>query len=330
MAIRNRLYYSIKPWVPLSVRVAVRRWFSRRQLRRFESSWPIMPGSEAPPPGWPGWPEGKQFAFVLTHDVEGPSGLAKCRALMELERQVGVRSSYNLTPEGSYTVARELREELTRKGFEVGVHDLHHDGKLFQEKAQFSRNAQRINHYLKDWGARGFRAGFMLHNLDWLHELNIQYDASTFDTDPFEPQPHGRNTIFPFWVPRPAAAGLGASHHAPDQGYMELPYTLVQDSTLFLLLGERTTDVWKRKLEWVARHGGMALLIVHPDYMSFDPRAREPYTFPAELYREFLEWVERTFRQQYWQALPREVAHYCVAARSADVVLARGAPVSRD
>ena len=32
--------------------------------------------------------------------------------------------------------------------------------------------------------------------------LNIAYDASTFDTDPFEPQPDGVNTIFPFWVPR--------------------------------------------------------------------------------------------------------------------------------
>jgi hypothetical protein len=43
----------------------------------------------------------------------------------------------------------------------------------------------------------------MLRNLDWLHDLDVQYDASTFDTDPFEPQPDGRHTMFPFWMPRP-------------------------------------------------------------------------------------------------------------------------------
>ena len=54
---------------------------------------------------------------------------------------------------------------------------------------------------LAEWGASGFRSAFMLRELDWLHELRIKYDASTFDTDPFEPQPEGCQTIFPFWVP---------------------------------------------------------------------------------------------------------------------------------
>jgi hypothetical protein len=41
----------------------------------------------------------------------------------------------------------------------------------------------------------------MYHDLELLHHLDIEYDASTFDTDPFEPQPDGMGTIFPFWVP---------------------------------------------------------------------------------------------------------------------------------
>ncbi len=155
----------------------------------------------SPPEGWPGWPDGKKFAFVLTHDVEGPDGLAKCRQLMQLEKELGFRSSFNFIPEGEYAVSRELRGELAQNGFEVGVHDLHHDGMLYRSREDFSENARWINHYLKEWGAVGFRSGFMLRNLDWLHELNIQYDASTFDTDPFEPQPDGAGTIFPFWVP---------------------------------------------------------------------------------------------------------------------------------
>ena len=87
-------------------------------------------------------------------------------------------------------------------GFEVGIHDLKHDGHLFASSRGFKQRAAQINHYAREWGAAGFRSGFMMSNLDWLHELEVQYDASTFDTDPSEPQPNGGNTIFPFWVPR--------------------------------------------------------------------------------------------------------------------------------
>src|SRR5260370_5219572 len=166
-----------------------------------------MHGSEGPPVGWPGWPEGKQFGLVLTHDVEGQSGLNKCAQVMELEMEMGFRSAFNFIPEGDYSVSAEFRNRLTHNGFEVGVHDLYHDGKLFLTKKGFNRSAVKINEYLKEWDASCFRSGFMLHNLNWLHQLNIQYDASTFDIDPFEPQPQGRHTIFPFWVPPPTTGG---------------------------------------------------------------------------------------------------------------------------
>ena len=118
--------------------------------------------------------------------------------------EFGFRSSFNFIPEGDYRVPAALRAWLTDRGFEVGVHDLHHDGKLYSSRDEFRRKAHRINSYLKEWNAVGFRSGFMLHNLNWIRDLDIQYDASTFDTDPFEPQPDGVDTIFPFWVSRPS------------------------------------------------------------------------------------------------------------------------------
>ena len=45
----------------------------------------------------------------------------------------------------------------------------------------------------------------MHHNLDWISELEIDYDMSTFDTDPFEPMPQGAGTIFPFIAVRDVA-----------------------------------------------------------------------------------------------------------------------------
>ena len=267
-----------------------------------------MPGSELPPEGWPGWPEGRQFAFVLTHDVESQVGVDRVRALAEFEMKHGFRSSFNFIPEGPYQVSDELRQWLVENGFEVGVHDLHHNGKLYWNRDEFRKSAERINEYLVKWQAVGFRSGFMLNQLDWMHDLNVAYDASTFDTDPFEPQPDGMNTIFPFWLPRPTAAN-GSS---PKRGYVELPYTLPQDSTLFLLMRETSPDIWLNKLDWVAERGGMAAVIVHPDYVCLPGETPSKRTFPIEFYGALLEHV-RKYENKYWHALPKEVAAFTAA-----------------
>jgi hypothetical protein len=68
---RNRIYYQIKPLVPWFLRLAIRRPWAFRQREQSRDAWPIVSGSERQPEGWPGWPNGKQFAFVLTHDIEG-------------------------------------------------------------------------------------------------------------------------------------------------------------------------------------------------------------------------------------------------------------------
>jgi len=305
--LRNSVYYRLKPLLPRSLRIFLRRRFAARLRRKVAALWPVYPGSERAPSGWAGWPESRRFAVVLTHDVEGADGLAKCREVMQREAALGFRSSFNFIPEGDYQVTAALREELTRQGFEVGVHDLKHDGHLYSSLAGFTVQAARINTYLKEWQSRGFRSGFMLQNLDWLHQLNIQYDASTFDTDPFEPQPEGRHTIFPFWNPPPEKPLNG--HALPHQdGYVELPYTLPQDSTLFLILRENSINVWKQKLDWIAAHGGMALLNTHPDYMAMSGPGRDGRDFPVRHYEEFLDYIRTAYAGQYWQPLPREVA----------------------
>ncbi|MDE3098012.1 MAG: glycosyltransferase [Verrucomicrobiota bacterium] len=305
-----RLYYHLKPYLPWRLRMALRRIVARRKRQTHKAVWPINPTAARPPESWPGWPDGKKFAFVITHDVEGPAGLANCRKLMELDKRLGFRSSFNFTPEGNYAVSSELRRELVENGFEVGIHDLHHDGRLYSSRENFSRNARQINHYLKKWGAVGFRPGFMLRNLEWLHELDIRYDSSTFDTDPFEPQPDGVGAIFPFWVPT-ASAPNGEG----QRGYIELPYTLPQDSTLFLLLRESSPEIWFRKLDWIAQNGGMASLNVHPDYLQFSNDPPSSRTYPADLYITLLRHVRDRFHGLYWQPLPREVAEFAAPFR---------------
>lgn len=193
----------------------------------------------------------------------------------------------------------QLVRTIDQSGFEVGVHGLEHDGKLYNSKAQFKLKASRINSYIKRWGADGFRSPLMQHRLGWLHQLNMQYDSSTFDTDPFEPEPDSVRSIFPFWVPGPDNAG-----------FVELPYTLAQDFTLFVVLREKNINIWKEKLDWVAQRGGMALLNTHPDYMSFGDQKMERDEFPVELYHEFLTYVREKYTEMFWAALPRDVNNY--------------------
>jgi glycosyltransferase involved in cell wall biosynthesis len=298
-----RAYYSLKYFIPWRVRLAMRRKRADSRRKSYSNEWPIDKKAGATPPNWPGWPEGKRFALVLTHDVEGNKGLSRVERLMDLELKYGFRSSFNFVPEGEYRAPEELRRALDRTGFEIGIHGLEHDGKLYWSRASFASKAARIKEYLQLWKASGFRSPFMQHKLAWLHELGVEYDSSTFDTDPFEPEPDGVGTIFPFWVP-----GLKGS------GYVEIPYTLPQDFSLFVVLREQTIDIWKRKLDWIVQCGGMALLNTHPDYMCFEGSERSRDEFPVSYYEEFLRYAREKYDGLFWSAKPCDVARFYCAA----------------
>lgn len=282
----------------------------QRRRPKYAHLWPVHPDSATPPKNWQGWPEGKKFAFVLTHDVELIGGHDKCEQLMRLEKRNGFRSSFNFVPE-RYKVSPLLRGMLKDEGFEVGVHGLNHDGKLYNSRVEFRERSKKINQYIAQWGATGFRSPAMHHNLDWIRDLNIEYDASTFDTDPFEPQPEGACTIFPFMV----------EDEGTRSGYVELPYTLAQDFTLFVILQEKDISVWKRKIDWIASHGGMALLNVHPDYVHFGEDKPGNEEFSYSIYEDLLKYVNTAYEGQFWHALPSEVAAFWKSRHKAESVL---------
>lgn len=297
-----RAYFRVKPFIPRTIRWTLRRIRLPGIIKRNRSVWPIDDTAGAKPSDWKGWPHDKQFALVFTHDVESDEGIGKVRALAELDMSYGFRASFNFIPEGSYKDPVGIREWLDGNGFEVGVHDLNHDGHLYESRQGFSQKADSINGYLEQWGAVGFRSGFMLHQLDWLHDLNILYDTSTFDTDPFEPQPEGSHTIFPFHLKPPAGA--------EGPGYVELSYTLPQDSTLFILMREKTPEIWKRKLDWIVRQGGLALVNIHPDYIDFSGNGDSSSCYPVDLLGDFMEYIRTEYEGMFWNPLARELAQW--------------------
>lgn len=294
----RHIFYALKPLIPRSLQIFLRRRIARYKRKRYAHIWPIDPEAASPPKGWAGWPGGKQFALVLSHDVDTRKGYDNVFKLAEIEEEIGFRSCFNFVPERYGKVSLDRLEELRQRGFEIAVHGLKHDGKLFLSKRAFNRQAQRINEYLKQWDAKGFTSPSMHHNLKWLAGLNISYSISTFDTDPFEPQPDGVGTIFPLWV----------YNTVTERGFVEIPYTLPQDSTLFIILQEESINIWKQKLDWIAEKGGTALLNCHPDYIWFDFDDSTKYQYPFYYYTEFLEYLSCRYAGKFLNMLPLELS----------------------
>lgn len=304
----KRLYYTLKPILPRSLTWKLRQLYGVPAQASFPLGWPIEDRyvrfqwevmqhlihitGQSTLPFVHFWPEGHRFAFVLTHDIETAEGQTHVLRVADLEASLGFRSSFNFVPE-RYPLDRELLQELRERGFEIGVHGLKHDGKLFRSQDVFARRAKRINCYLEDFGAVGFRAPLTHRQPEWMQALGIEYDLSFFDTDPFEAIPGGTMSIWPFQI----------GH------FMELPYTLAQDYTLTALLGETTPRIWLQKVDFIERYYGMVLVDTHPDYLV------DEVTW--NVYAEFLQVLRK--REGYWHALPREVARWWRARAEAKV-----------
>ena len=73
---------------------------------------------------------------------------------------------------------------------------------------------------------------------------------------------------------------------------------------------EKDNSIWERKLDWIAKKGGMALMLTHPDYMNFDGKSQRSIEYPAQYYENFLLYIMENYKGQYWHALPRQVARF--------------------
>ena len=292
-------YYTAKPLIPRRVQLAVRRIYARRQRRRAFPAWPVerilvqhqhdqlrrqlRESGSTRLPLVNFWPDAGKFGVILTHDVEGPAGIANIPRVLEVERRHGFVSAWNFVAEG-YEVPSGVFDEIRAAGGEIGLHGIKHDGKLFRDRAHFEADLPKIHRYLQEWGAVGFRSPATHRNAAWMPELGCLYDGSFPDTDPFEPQPGGCCSIFPFFIGE----------------MVELPITLVQDHTMFEILREPSIRLWKEKSDWIIRNHGLVHLLVHPDYLCTGDR--------LAAYEEFLGFLGQ--QERGWHALPKEVAHW--------------------
>ena len=52
------------------------------------------------------------------------------------------------------------------------------------------------------------------------------------------------------------------------------------------------------------------MLNTHTDYMRFDGETPENETYPVAYYTDFLEYIKRNYKDQYWHVLPNEITHF--------------------
>ncbi|MCA9245480.1 MAG: hypothetical protein KDA42_00165 [Planctomycetales bacterium] len=299
MSSQYRLYYRIRRLVP----VRLRRLLQRQHDSAVTGDWYIpnrigeiladaFGGSAEIAPILHPWPHGKSFALVLTHDVEEAEGLRRVSKLADLEEEMGFRSCWNIVPH-RYPVDHGLLRDLRARGFEIGVHGYNHDGKLFLSHKTFHNRVEAIHRALAEFQAVGFRAPMVHRNLHWMQALDVEYDASCFDVDPLQAMPGGVQQVWPFIAGR----------------FVELPYTLPQDHSLFYPCRAKDDSIWRNKLTLLRRLHGMALMLTHPDYLDSAKR--------LAIYRNFLEQVKDT--GGFWHALPRDVARWWRRRDESDV-----------
>jgi hypothetical protein len=81
---------------------------------------------------------------------------------------------------------------------------------------------------------------------------------------------------------------------------LELPLTTVQDYSLFHILGDYSTALWKQQIDTIAEHHGLITVLTHPDYL-LEPRARRVYT-------DLLTHLRAIHRRRgIWMTLPGDV-----------------------
>jgi len=296
-------YYFSRPLLP----VAVRKHLQKARLSDWKDlpfpAWPLdlsvdslmktamttlleTSGADRMPFIW-FWPDGLPSCAILTHDIETASGRDFCGQLMDINDEYGLKASFQVVPERRYDQIDALCSSIRDRGFEVNVHDLNHDGRLFDDRQGFEERVVRINEYARAFGSRGFRAAAMYRNQRWFDKLGLSYDMSVPNVAHLEPQRGGCCTVMPFFV----------------GGLVELPLTTIQDYSLFNILGEYSTMIWRDQIERLIAANGLITLLTHPDYL-IEARAQATY-------RELLAHVrELRAASRLWFALPRDVERW--------------------
>ena len=299
----TKAYYLIRPLLPVGVRKYIQKWRLRGWDQLPFPHWPVdrtvdqileqvmllslrSQSADRIPFIW-FWPDGANSCAIMTHDVETAMGRDSCGHLMDMDEASGIKAAFEIVPQQRYEVTSDFLKSIRQRGFEIVVHDLNHDGRLFSNREQFLERVASINAYKEQFGSIGFRAAVLYRKQSWFNDLNFDYDMSVPNVAHLDPQRGGCCTVMPYFVGK----------------ILELPVTTTQDYTLFHILNDYSINLWQKQIDLIMEKHGLISFIVHPDYIGGD-RERKVYeallNHLASLRKERALWITTPGEVNRW------------------------------
>lgn len=262
----------------------------------------LAAGAALRPAGWPG---GKKYAFMLTHDVDS-NWLYKKENLdlfLAAEDRAGVKGAWYFV-NGLYRHDFAKIDRLAAAGHEIGLHGDNHDHKIaFLPEAEMRRRLDGCRRFIDRYAVKGFRSPHYLRTPGFYEVLKdyVRYDTSMHDSynpaNAVEQFREGCSAIHPFTLSDGADALL------------ELPITIPEDYELYdpgrgaaSIAGPQLAQV-----EEIKRRGGLATLVIHPE-PAYSARR---HCFEA--FQEVLRAVSAD--KDCWVCRPADLCAYWVSGK---------------
>jgi hypothetical protein len=221
------------------------------------------------------WPAGKQYAVVLTHDIDTEYSLRHPETLQlfsEIEARHGLRSAW-MVVSSLLERGTEVLDRLHAAGHEIGFHDACHDHRLaFLPPEEMAVRLAEIEPLSRRYGTVGFRSPNYLHTPSLFAALGgrVRYDMTL------------RN--FASLLSGTAVTHEGCSTSMPfffeGTDVVEIPNTVPEDVTLELDGHGPSQAVAEqvRVVEGIRARQGVVNVITHPEpYLSARPRWVDAY-----------------------------------------------------
>ena len=218
-----------------------------------------IPGRAGP------WPDGRGYAFAISWDVDTAAGRDRIGEIAALCSPIGAAATLFLVGDG-YAHDHGRLAALRDAGCEIGLHGDRHDNRIaYLPPAAIERRLDRCRDFVERHEIAGFRAPSLLESAALRAALarRFRYASQIPDSE----------------VDSLIALRRGCCSCLPFDkgGLLEVPITLPMDDKLLLagLDADRVLAVWRRKLGWVRRIGGVAQLALHAEPHLLD-RSRGP------------------------------------------------------
>jgi hypothetical protein len=115
----------------------------------------------------------------------------------DVEQHYGFLSSWNL-PLAQYPIDWATVERVRRTRLRNRRSRLAHDGRMFRGEADFAELGPLLEPLAREHSLVGFLSPSTLRRAERIPNMAFEYDSTFADTDPYELQPGGSCSIFPF------------------------------------------------------------------------------------------------------------------------------------